>query len=91
MEKMLLQFLRTKVVERLVIRLLGMSQGFAFWLATTLGRYIVDKWGEPVVEQIFKTIQKETIKVNAKVQIKKADEALNAGDKEEYFNRLGNI
>lgn len=90
-ERAFLSILRNEVIEKLVIKFIGKSAGFQVWLATIVGKFIVDKWGEPAIEYVLREMQAQTIKVDAKIKIVKAENAKNNNDKDDYFKHIGSI
>lgn len=91
LENAILNILKNQLVEKLVIKFLGKSSGFTFWIASIVGKHIVTKWGEPVVEDILRSMEAETIKVDAKIKIVKSEDAKDRNDKDDYFKHLGSI
>lgn len=91
LEDAILYILKNELVEKLVIKLIGKSAGIQFYLANLVGKYIVEKWGEPMIEYLLKEVQGQTIKVDAKVKIVRAENAKAAGDKDSYFDHIGSI
>ena len=91
LENAIVSILKNELVERLVIKFIGRSAGIQFYLFSLVGKFIVNKWGEPAIGYLLREMQAQTIKVDAKIKIYKAEEAKDNNDKDDYFNKLGSI